>query len=132
MFNFVLCILLLIPSNSFASDCKDSVQVIKEGESAQCSGLLYSPDAAKKANQAFEDAKYYQDLSELLHKRNELTQKEIAVLDERLKLYMDTSQTLAEQLTRKDHEDFWQKTLYFGLGVVVTGLAVYGAVKVIK
>lgn len=132
MIKLLLCLSLLLPSYSFATECKESVQVLEEGKPAPCSGLLYSPDAAKNANQAHKDAKHYKELSELLHKRSELTNKEIEILDQRLKLYQDSTQALAEQVTRKNSEDFWQKTFYFGLGVAVTGLAIYAAAEAIK
>lgn len=125
----LLIFLLMFSNNVFASDCKEAVKLLKEGEKAECTGFLFSPEAEKKASQAYDDVKYYKDLSELLHKRNQLTNEEIKILDERLKLYQDQSHLLAEQVNKKEREDFWQKTLYFGMGILATSIAVYGASK---
>lgn len=125
----LLVFFLMFNQTVFAADCKDAVKLIKEGEKAECTGFLFSPDAEKKASQAHDDVKYYKDLSELLRKRNQLTNEEIKVLDERLKLYQDQSHLLAEQLNKKEREDFWQKTIYFGMGILATSIAVYGASK---
>lgn len=118
--------------NTFAGECDKAVVLLKKGEPAPCEGFLFSPDAEKKASQAVDDVKYYKDLSELLHSRNDLLQKQLLITDERLMLYMKTTDELAQEVVRKQHEDFWQKAVYFGLGVAVTGLAVYGAAQAIK
>lgn len=123
----ILISFLILPNYSFAEECKDPVQVIRSGEKANCDGFLFSDEAEKQAAKARDDAKYYKDLSELLHKRSELTNEEIRILDERLNLYMNTSNELAKEVNRKERQDFWQKTIYFSLGVLATGLAVYGA-----
>lgn len=130
LINFIVVVLFSI--NVLAADCKEAVSLINEGQKAECTGFLFSPEAEKKASQAYDDAKYYKDLSELLHKRNELTNKEIQILDERLKLYQDQSHLLAQEVQKKEKEDFWQKTLYFGLGIVATSIAIYGASELTK
>lgn len=121
-----MVVLLSLPQTGLA-DCPDPVQVINKGQVANCDGVLLSPDASKKADEAIQDAKYYKNLSDQLLLRRDATNKEISVLDQRLKLYMDQSQTLASELTGKENEDKWQKIMYFGLGVLATGIAVYGA-----
>ncbi len=125
LINFI--VVVLFSFNVLATDCKESVTLLQEGQKAECTGFLFSPEAEKKATQAYEDAKYYKELSDLLHNRNKLTNEEISILDQRLKLYQEQSHLLAQEAQRKDREDFWQKTLYFGLGIVATGIAVYGA-----
>lgn len=131
-FKFILKTILLVYFLGFnqtvlATECKESVTLLNEGQKAECTGFLFSPDAEKKASQSYDDAKYYKELSDLLHKRNVLTNEEIKILDERLKLYQDQSFLLAQEVQKKENEDFWQKTIYFGLGVLATGIAIYGA-----
>lgn len=113
-------------------ECQKAVVLLKKGEPSPCEGFLFSPDAQKKASQSIDDAKYYKDLSELLHSRNDLLQQQIAITDQRLMLYIKSTDELAKEVNRKQHEDFWQKTVYFGLGVAVTGLSVYAASQAIK
>lgn len=124
--NWFLVILLLFPNLGFAN-CKDSVQALEKGQPAPCTGLLYSEEADKKAAQDHEDAKFYKDLNLRLEQRKELTDKEINVLDKRLKLYIDQSETLAERLHKRESQTKWEKALWFGFGVLATGIAVYGA-----
>lgn len=121
----ILC--LFVINQCVWANCPEDIQVLSKGEVANCDGLLFSPNASRKADEAIQDAKYYKLLSDRLYQRQDLTQKEINILDERLRLYMDQSQTLAKELTYKENEDKWQKFMYFGLGVLATGIAVYGA-----
>ena len=122
----ILLVLLLVPSQTtWAADkCPEDVQVIDKGQVANCSGVLLSPDASKKADESIEDAKYYKGLSDKLQLRISYSIKETDILETRLKLYMDQSQTLAEALVKEEHQSDWQKFGYILLGVIVTGVAV--------
>ena len=101
--------------------------MINKGEIANCDGLLFSPEASKQVDETQEDAKYYKDLSDKLQVRRDYADKEINILDKRLHLYIQQSEILAKEVYRKEREDKWQKFLYFGLGVLATGIAVHGA-----
>ena len=126
----LILIFSLITQTALANQCPEDIQVITKGDVANCDGLLFSPEASKKADESIQDAKYYKELAEKLKERQSYADKEINVLDQRLKLYIDQSQILAEQVHRKESEDKWQKLIYFGLGVLATGVAVYGASKI--
>lgn len=126
--NFLL-ILTILPCQGWAVECSQSVSLLEENQKAPCTGYLFSPNAEKKASQAVEDVKYYKELSDLYKKRTDLTNQEITVLEERLALYSKASTELAKEVNRKSSEDFWQKTFYFSLGVVATGLIYYAASK---
>lgn len=124
----ILCISIsLYGSFAFGTECKESVQVIKEGDKAQCTGLLYSEEADKKAAKDYEDAKYYKELSNRLEERKTLTDKEISILDKRLQLYITQSEDLTKSLYQVEARSDWEKAMWFGFGVIATGLAVYGA-----
>lgn len=118
---------ILFTTSTVFAQCPKNVQPIKEGQTANCTGFLFSPETEKKANDAVEDAKYYKELTDRLIKRKELTDKEINILDKRLELYIKQSEITAKELNRKRNEDKWQKVIWFGLGVLATGLAVHGA-----
>lgn len=125
---FLLIFLLLVPSYSYAQDeCKEAVVLLEKGKPSPCTGFLFSPEAEKNATKAYLEAQYYKELSELLHQKNESQAKQLSILDERLMLYVKSTTELAEEVVRKQDQDFWQKTLYFGLGIAVTGLSVYAA-----
>ena len=126
MIQYVLIFFLLLPSLGFAN-CKQPVQLLEQGSPAPCTGLLYSEDADKQAAEDHADTIFYKDLTLRLEKRKELTDKEIQILDKRLQLYISQSELLAERLHKTETRSQWEKILWFGMGIFVTGLAVHGA-----
>lgn len=128
--SILLVYVLIFSQTTFAGDCPEDVQVIEKGQIANCSGVLLSPEASKKVDETQEDAKYYKTLSDKLQLRYDYMGKEVNLLDQRLKLYVDQSEVLAREVHRKESEDKWQKFIYFGLGVFATGIAVYSVSKI--
>jgi hypothetical protein len=119
--------LFLFSLNCLGLDCKEPVSLLNEGDKSPCTGFLFSPEAEKKASKTFDDLRYTEEVLRLQIDKNNLLLDQARIQDERLALYMQASTDLAKELQRKDSEDFWQKALYFGLGIAVTSLAVYGA-----
>lgn len=119
----LLMVLVLLATQTSYAGCPDDVQVINKGQVANCDGLLFSPEASKKVDETQQDAEYYKSLSAKLQVRHDYMLKEQEILDRRLKLYVDQSQTLATELVHKENQDKWQKVVYFGLGVLATGIA---------
>lgn len=132
MLRFIIVFSMIFNLNQLHASCKDPVQVIEEGQKANCDGFLFSDEAEKTAAQARDDAEYYKDLSELLRQRSEFSNEQLGILDERLKTHMELSQNLSEELNRRERQDFWKNTLFFGLGILTTGLAIYAASEVQK
>jgi hypothetical protein len=122
----IVSMCLCYPIQTWANKCPEDVQVIEKGQVANCDGLLMSPEASKKIDETQQDAKYYRELSEKLQLRQSYTDKEINILDQRLKLYVDQSEVLTREVNRKERENNWQKFMYFGLGVFATGIIIYG------
>lgn len=125
LLTFILIYALAVPS--FASDCRESVTLIDKGTPAQCTGFLYSPDADAQAASDHRDAKYYKLINKKLVERHDLMLEQNEILDKRLKLYMDQSHVLSQELQRKENMSTWKQVGWFLLGIGVTGLAVYGA-----
>lgn len=115
--------------NSYAisSDCQESVSLIEKGSVAKCTGYLFSPEAEEQAASDHYDARYYKLLNKKLTDRSKLVEEQNNILDKRLKLYMDQSHVLSQELQRKETVSTWKQIGWFVLGVGVTGLAVYGA-----
>lgn len=128
LFKLAISLILTFTSTSWA-DCPEDVQVLAKGQVANCDGLLMSPKASKKADEAIQDAKYYKLLSDKLIERQDYTTKEINILDQRLKLYVEQSNTLAKELVYKENQDKWQRFVWFGAGILVAGLSVYAAAQ---
>ena len=128
MKNILLAFIFAFTSTGWAT-CPDDYMVMAKGDVAQCDGVLFSPDATKRADEAQQDIKYYRLMNDRLELRSQFQEKEIAILDKRLALYVQQSDVLAKEVVRKEGEDKWQKIIYFGLGVLATGIAVYGAAQ---
>jgi hypothetical protein len=60
--------------------------------------------------------------------------KDLAIIkaDQRAQMWMDTSFKLEEKMSKIDDLRSKNNLLYFGLGVVVTGFAVWGAGQLVK
>jgi len=124
-FKKVLITILTVYSFGFSqtswANCPEDVQVITKGQAAPCDGILLSPTASKKVDEDQQDLKYYKSLSEKLQVRQDYSNKENEILDQRLKLYIDQSQTLASELSRQKNYSELQKYGYLLLGVIITG-----------
>lgn len=125
LLTFLLIYTLAFPS--FASDCRESITYISAGTPASCTGFLYSPDADAQAAVDHIDVKHYKLINKKLTDRHDLMLKQNEILDKRLKLYMDQSHVLSQELQRKDTVSTWKQVGWFLLGISVTGIAVYGA-----
>lgn len=104
------CVLLLLFSGNVYSECPNRVQPIQQGQAANCSGYLFSPDAESEAYKATQLADLYKTDNEILEKR--------------LKLYMDETQALSKELSSRDNNESIYRFIYFGAGILVTGLIV--------
>lgn len=122
--SFILIFNMAIPA--FAK-CEYPVSYIKEGMPAFCTGWLYTDDANNQAAQDHADVKYYKLINKKLTDRQELQQKQNEILDKRLQLYMNQSHQLSQELQRQKSNSKWENVLWFSLGIVATGIAVYGA-----
>lgn len=126
----LLVYILVFNQTAFANECEDVV-VLEKGQPAPCEGILLSDKAAKAADEAHEDAKYYKELSLKLEERRAYSDSENAILEQRLQLYMTQSTTLATELTKRESSSKIEKIVYFSLGVLATGIAVHAATKII-
>lgn len=125
----LLATIFLFSQVTFAA-CENDVELLKKGEVSPCTGLLYSPAADDEANRAFENAEKFKNINDLLVKKNIAMETQNEIVEKRLNLYITESQILAERLTKKENRSEWQKVLYFSLGVLATGIAVYGAKQI--
>jgi hypothetical protein len=115
--------LIALPTPAYA-DCSQPVQVIKEGEAAQCSGFLFSPDAEKEAATARDNAEYYTKLADAYQARAKVSQDENQILEQRLKLYMDSTANLSKEVSSRDNNSNLYYLASFSLGVIATALIV--------
>lgn len=106
---FVIVASLIASFPALADDnCSVNVSPIKKGDTAQCSGYLFSPQAESEAYKATQVEKLRKEENEILQKR--------------LDLYIKQSDVLAAAAAKRDTTDGLVRFGYFTLGVLVTGL----------
>lgn len=118
----VLSALLLFNTPVYA-ECSD-VSPIKKGDVAACDGFLFSKDAERQAEEYRSDSQYYKSLSEKYAQKAELEASQNTILEKRLNLYITSINDLSKEVAKRDNSESLYRTVYFVLGVLVTGLAV--------
>jgi hypothetical protein len=96
--------------------------VMKRGDVCAFDGVLVDAPQMKEFRQINEDKKNL-ELQNL--KLKDLS----AVQDERVELYRQQAQSLNSELAKSESRSFWKSIGYFGLGVLVTGLAAKVAIE---
>jgi hypothetical protein len=91
--------------------------------------FAYSSDCHKRVGKLVEDIKDKDEQITSLTKTIDLKNIQIQVQEQRAQLWMDTSMKLEDRVNAIDRMKSTNQWLYFGLGVVTTGLAVWGAGK---
>lgn len=120
MKQFLLLIAFLISINSYSQ-----VSTVKKGETVPYDGVLFSKDKELKLREMKEECSIDKKKVELFTKMNELTQKEVDVLTQRVDNYR---KEVRENRKTSDLE----KAIYFFAGALLTGAISYGVVKANK
>lgn len=100
-------LILSTPNLVFAASCPKPVVLLQEGSPAPCTGYLFSPETELEARIAIQT----QD------KKDEI----IKIQGDMLKIRTEQVNNYETMLKNRESESFWQRTVYFGLGVLVTG-----------
>lgn len=115
MIKLILAI-IFISNTAFGAVC-DIPEKIAAGAPSPCAGYVFSDANEQKVRT---DLVYKNSLIDNLTKQNAIQSDMLNISAEQIALYK-----AARPLTD------WDKAMYFALGVVVSGVAVYGAAKVI-
>ena len=102
-----------------------AVQTVKKGDLVPHDGVLFTQEEEYKLRIISQERDYLEKKSEILQNQNEL-------LDSKVKLWLDQSESLSKSLIEQQNESFWKNAGFFGLGVLATVgvvFAVKGAVK---
>ena len=111
-----------------AGECSKPVQVISNGEIANCSGFLFSDEAEKVAATAKKDVDFFNILVPKLEERLKLEQERSDILEKRLNLYINQAEILAEDKVKSETRKFWERLGLFSLGIIT----MYGAYQVAR
>lgn len=91
--------------------------------------FVYSKECHQKVGKMQADLKDREEQVAALTKTIDLKNLQIQTQEQRAQLWMDTSIKLEDRINTIDRMRSTNQFLYFGLGLVTAGLAVYGASK---
>jgi hypothetical protein len=103
-----------------------SVTIVKKGDSVPFDGVLFPKQ---------KEAEFRTDLQTAekkvitLTKLNELNEKEISVLTQRLDIYQTKTKDMLELQSKLEQTTFLKSAVYFLSGAILTGVIGYGVVK---
>lgn len=118
----ILITLILSINVCFANE----VKVVKKGDTVPFDGVLFTRELEKDIRNDIEILKKKADT---LTKINDINEKELEIVNKRLKLYQDKSKELADREVKSENRDFLKNTVYFLSGALLTGLLGYGVFK---
>lgn len=111
----ILSAVLSIPG--WATTCAKPVAHLLEGTPSPCTGYLFSPEQEERVRGINEQNKI---ITQIMNAQT----KELILYQEKLHVFNQMNTSLIEQINDKERWSMWEKVLYFGLGVAVTGLIV--------
>lgn len=120
-----LLICLTVVSNASAQDAV----LVEKGEAAPYRGILMTEDKAKVIYNQLADCDRCKLLNKSLEDSIELYQKNETIYLKEIVEIRDQNITLQTALDRSKSTSFWEKTLWFGLGIVTTSLIVYATTQ---
>lgn len=115
-----MLIALLIPAVSFGQ-----VKYIEKDTPAPYTGFLFTPEKEQQIRLTLIEHDFLKLELEVYKDTNKL-------LQERANLWQKQSTELANELVKKERLTFWQNTLYFGLGAILTGVLAVGVSRAVR
>lgn len=94
--------------------CDKPVQYLSQGQNTPCTGYLFSPEKELEVRQMKETYNLHLEVKQLQKER-------IDILETRIDNYQEYQVELEKELRNREDISFWKNTLYFGLGVLLTG-----------
>lgn len=122
-----LILLIYMLTSSFATwaDCAKPVTYLSQNDPAPCSGYLFTQE---KELDVRIKVSAYDNLMKLNDKNNEL----IDILSKRVENQSQQNLLLQNEINQRNNNDYWQKTLFFILGSLVTITLTYTAIQIVK
>lgn len=128
IFSIIVSNIFLFTSTVKAEDNK--VVLIEKGQSAPYSGLLFPKEDANKIRVELLELQTLRLLNESYEKSFDLMQKNNDLFAKKESLLLDQNEKLSLALVESRQNNSIQKIIWFSLGILVTGISVYGAKKI--
>ncbi len=119
-------IFILVLQTAFAQD----VTKLNKDEKAPYEGYLFPPQKASELKDAVIERDGYKLLNHSLEKSLELQKKNIDLQEQKVDIVLEQNFKLTKSLNDERSMTSWERIGWFTLGVLGTGLAVYGASKI--
>jgi len=106
---------------------EDSVISINKGESAPFTGLLFTKDSANSLRIEVLELEKQRYMVQSRDEKLDIFQSRIQLKDEEIDAFRKQNRRLVDQENSNRVAGTIERIVWFGLGIVVTGAAVYGA-----
>lgn len=127
-----LLLAVLIPVQSFATECSNPVSLLQEGAAAPCRGYLFSPDKELQVRTDKQDSLLVKQELDNLNQTVERLNKELSesnkIIDDRTQqaeLWRVRAIESTKELTAANDGRQSRDLLFIGLGVVITILSAW-------
>jgi hypothetical protein len=117
-----------ISVNSLAAD----VTFLEKGSPAPYTGYLFSEEKTLKIRKELIELDTLKLLETSYNKSIDLYKKNEDLQNTKVNLLLQQNDKLAEALVKSRERSEWETRIWFGLGILVSGLAVYGAAQLGK
>lgn len=124
-----LIIGITIANNCFASD---QTVILKKDERAPFEGVLLPIDQANKTRYELLECDIKKELNTSYERTIKLYKENEVYQDNKVNILLKQNDELSKALTDSKSNSDLQKIVWFSLGVLATGLAVYGTEKITK
>jgi hypothetical protein len=120
---------LSVPTAAFATDNDNAVFILKD-DLAPYDGVLLPLKQAEQVRRDLIEVKTLRAINESYAKSIQMYQQTIQLSDQKYNTLLNQNDKLALSLVESRKSSDLQKMIWFGLGVLATGFAVYGAKKI--
>jgi hypothetical protein len=128
IFSIVLSSALVLNGYVYA----ESVVYLEKNKPAPYSGVLFPSEKADELRKMAIEVETLRAINESYNKSIQLYRQTITLSDEKFKLLETQNERLSVSLVESRRSNDLQKILWFSLGVLATGLAVYGAKQITR
>jgi len=118
----------VINTNAFAQE----TVMIKKDERAPFEGVLFPLDQANKMRYKLIECDIKIQLNESYERTVKLYKQNETYQDNKVNLLLKQNDELSKALTESKSTSDFQKIIWFGLGVLATGLAIYGTKQITR
>lgn len=120
MIKYILCLTLITSLAHADQDCS-KVSPVKPTDVITCDGFFFPPSAEEEASLAKLNAAIFKKAFNESQAKSDALEEHSQILERRLNLYMQQADTLSQREAKRDNTESLYRTLYFGLGALLTG-----------